>query len=461
MIAVALAVQIAGFVPQGLTAPSRVIWIDSDPSPHVTCRLAAPRGWECEGAFDPARGLVVVVGENGVAYQRLVAGDGSGTAITRWGRLVIVTSGSVAPEDVRDVRIATWTPVRPRTRLQSKRLTPVKDTSIEVVRLAETAFWIAGGDSDPDAFLTLEGPAIASTRVAIAGLADGPPETPVYVPAAMPFPLDGRVQTAKGEDVDGADIELFQPPPTFVDDPSLDLASQSLIRAAATRSDQNGRFSFGRLSTGPFLISVLDGTRGRGISVVRSLGEPVVIRLVAPITATGRVLRNRLPVADARVRFIPSMDALLASADATALAAEDRTTAADGRFAFQLPPVTTGTIQVIGPDGASIRIPVSRPSASGHIDIGDVSLPDHRQLTVRLVNADACVLSATGPLDGLGLTIVRATAAGPMIYAFDIPEPGTWALDAECAGRSYNVEPLVVDIAATGPTLSIEARVIR
>ena len=31
-----------------------------------------------------------------------------------------------------------------------------------------------------------------------------------------------------------------------------DLASQSLIRAAATRSDQNGRFSFTRLSTARF-----------------------------------------------------------------------------------------------------------------------------------------------------------------------------------------------------------------
>ena len=63
----------------------------------------------------------------------------------------------------------------------------------------------------------------------------------------MPFSLDGRVQTSNGEDVDGADIELFQLLSTSADDPSLDLASQS--RAAATRSNQNGRFSFNRLST--------------------------------------------------------------------------------------------------------------------------------------------------------------------------------------------------------------------
>jgi len=461
MIAVILAAQIAGVVPEALVAPSRVMWIDRDPLRHPICRLVMPRGWSCEGDFDPAHGLVVLVGEDGVAYQRVGRGDGAPTTVARWGRQLVITPGSVAREDLRELRIAAWTTARSRVRPQTARLTAAKNTSIDVVRLAETVFWIAGRDLDPDSFLTLEGAAIASTRVSIAGLADGPPETPFYVSVEMPFSLEGRVQTAKGDDVDGADVELYQLLPGLRDDPSVDLASQSLIRTAATQSDQDGRFSFPRLSSGPFLVAVLDRTRGRGIAIVRSLGEAVIIRLVPPIAATGRVLRNRLPVGGARVRFVPDAGALVASTDATTLVAEDRITAEDGRFTFQLPPVMKGSLQIIGPDGTSIRIPVSRPSAKSQVDVGDVSLPDHRHVTLRIMNADGCVIWATGPLEGIGLTTVGATAAAPAYYALDIPEPGTWALDAECGDRGYSVEPPVIEIRQSPMARTIDARIIR
>lgn len=460
MIHVAIAAVIFGVVPPTLVAPARVIWVDGNPGSSVSCRLATTRGWECEGPLEPSRGLVVIVGENGVAYVRLGNGDGAGVAMRAWGRVAIVTPGSVAPEDLRDVRLTPWTPVRSRFRLQSKRLTADKDTSTDVIRVTDTTFWIAGNEPDPDAFLTLEGPAIGSTRVAIAALAEGPPETPIYLPAAMPFSLAGRVQTSKGEDVNGADVELFQPLSTQTGDPAIDVASQSLIRVATTRSDQNGQFSFDRLSTGLFLVSVLHGTRGRGTAVVRSLGEPLVVRLAAPTYASGRVLRNRLPVVGARIRFIPNVDALLVSADATELAAQERSTGDDGRFAFQLPPVRSGTIQVIGPDGASMRLQVSPPSADGQVDLGDIALPDHRRLAVRLLNGESCVLFAVGPLGALGLTTMRASSSGTM-QTFDLPEPGRWALDAECGGRSYNVDPLVIDVASTGPNPTIDVRIVK
>jgi hypothetical protein len=463
MIAAAIASIVIGSIPPALTAPSRVIWIDGDPATPAVCRVVSPARWECEGVSDQSRGVVVIVGENGLAYQ--VAGapgenDRPVGAIKLWGRAVVITPGAVSPDEARDLALTAWTPTRSRTRLQSKRFAVDKDTTIDIVRVAgTTTFWVAGGDTDPDAFLTVEGKAIGSTRVAIASLSDGPPDTPMYVPAAMPFSLDGRVQTSKGEDADGASVELFQPLPTQAGDPATDLASQSLVRAAATRSDQNGRFSFDRLSSGPFLISVLDGTRGRGTAVVRSL-EPVVIRLVAPARASGRVLRNRLPVAGARIRFVPDVTALLSSADATTLIAEERTTGIDGRFSFQLPPVTAGSIQIIGSDGTSTRIAVSRPDASGEIDMGDIALPDHRSLTARVMNSNGCVLTATGPLNGLGLTTIRASVSG-VLHIFDIPEPGQWVLDADCGGRSRDVEPVLVEIAATGPPVTIDVRIVK
>ena len=505
MIAAVIAAIVVGSIPPALTAPSRVIWIDGDPATQAICRVTSPLRWECDGVSEqpalsgveapavsavagpapsavegPAlsggegsRAVVVIVGENGVAYQLAGApgkpgepgkpgkNDRPAGAIKLWGRAVVVTPGAVSPDDVRDVTLTAWTPARSRSRLQSKRFAADKDATIDIVRIAgTTTFWVAGGDTDPDAFVTVAGKAIGSTRVAMASLSDGPPDIPVYVPAAMPFSLDGRVQTSKGEDADGASVELFQLLPTRADDPSsTDLASQSLVRAAATRSDQNGRFSFDRLSTGPFLISVFDGTRGRGTAVVRSF-EPVVVRLVAPARVSGRVLRNRLPVAGARIRFVPDVTALLSSTDATTLVAEERTTGIDGRFSFQLPPVTAGAVQITGPDGTSTRIAVSRPDASGDMDLGDIALPDHRQLTARVMNADGCVLTATGPLNGLGLTTVRASVSG-VLHIFDIPEAGQWALDAECDGRGRGVEPVLVEIAATGPPATIDVRIVK
>jgi hypothetical protein len=165
-------------------------------------------------------------------------------------------------------------------------------------------------------------------------------------------------------------------------------------------------------------------------------------------------------VAGARIRFVPDVTALLSSADATTLIAEERTTGIDGRFSFQLPPVTAGSIQIIGSDGTSTRIAVSRPDASGEIDMGDIALPDHRSLTARVMNSDGCVLAATGPLNGLGLTTVRASVSG-VLHIFDIPEPGQWVLDADCGGRSRDVEPVLVEIAATGPPVTIDVRIVK
>src|SRR5262249_24353250 len=114
------------------------------------------------------------------------------------------------------------------------------------------------------------------------------------------------------------------------------------------------------------------------------------------------------------------------------------------------------------PDGAAVRVPVPAaisPGTSSDRSLGDISLPHPFRLTVRLLDADACQLSAAGPLGSLGLSVVLATAASN-VHWFDLPEAGEWVLNAECGGIPRNLQPSVVRV--TGQTdVAIEARVVK
>ena len=59
--------MISGEIPPGLTAPARVIFVTADDSPgDVRCDEHARR-WSCAGVTPGVRGLVVFVGDDGVA----------------------------------------------------------------------------------------------------------------------------------------------------------------------------------------------------------------------------------------------------------------------------------------------------------------------------------------------------------------------------------------------------------
>ena len=97
---------------------------------------------------------------------------------------------------------------------------------------------------------------------------------------------------------------------------------------------------------------------------------------------------------------------------------------------------------------------------SPEIRLGEIVFPDPRRLTVRLVDSTPCTLSAAGPIGALGLTMLRAISAGN-VHWFEIPEAGRWVLNAECGARSYNVEPMMVDITTTGPDPVIDVRLVK
>src|SRR5262249_536682 len=148
-----------------------------------------------------------------------------------------------------------WKPQRSVLRAQARRFVPVRDDSVRVVPLSSTAFWIAGQRVESGAFLLIEGPAIATSRLATDALATASPEVPLIAPAVAPQSLTGRLQTRDGRDVEDAEVELFEPL-RISEEPDRHLATE-LVRRASVRSNADGIFAFDRLSSGMYEVSVV------------------------------------------------------------------------------------------------------------------------------------------------------------------------------------------------------------
>lgn len=456
------ALSIAGAVPQALTVVNRVIWLDVRTTDSATCDLSLAR-WRCDGLPESPHGIVVMIGDAGLAFECFaVCGSDGGPRVRKWGRLLVLSPGGAAPGDLRDIHVAAWKAQRSVFRTSARRLIAAHDPDIEVTPVSDGAFWVAGDTAASDSFISIDGPAVGSTRVPVSAAAEGPPDAPFFVAASIPFSLSGRVQSAALEDVPGADIQLFAPLGRTDEGPAAAPTDEAapMVLHAEMRSDASGAFTFERLAAGSYLLVAADGTLGRGSARVRALGEPVVVRLEPPLRARGRVLRRQLPVAGARVRFVPAPDAFLKSTDPGDLIAEETIADDSGGFVLTLPRQASGTLQAIGQDGTAARVPVATPARSRDIVVGDISLPDPRRLTVRLLATETCVMLAAGPLGTLGLTIVRGTAAGGLHW-FELPEAGEWALEAECQGESVEMDPRIVALPARGPDTTVDVRLVR
>jgi hypothetical protein len=452
---------VVGAVPAMSTPPTRIAWIDGDPSARVICAITSPVRWECSETPDRPHAIVVLFSDDGViAVPVGAAWDGTASVIRRWGRLVIVTPGGVAAEELRGLKLSAWKPERSAYRTKVTRFVPAEASRIDTVSLGDGAFWIAGDETDPDAFVRLDADGIAAGRISVTELTDGPADARLFVAAAAPSEMVGVVESARGAAVDKADVELFESLSSGRNDGVLRLEERPMIRVAQTRTDDAGTFAFERLGGGPFLVTASRSDAGRGATLVDDAVSFVSVRLTPPSRVTGRVLRRGEPVAAARVRFVPSATALMVSRDPEELLAQEQATGLDGRFTLPLPAVPLGEMQIIGPDGASARVPVSGPGSEGETSVGDVVLPDNRHLTARLIDARPCTMSAIGPLGGLGLTIVHATDAANLHW-FDLPEPGEWTLDAECGGRSRVLDPTIVNIPADGPDIVVDISIVR
>jgi hypothetical protein len=443
----------AGAAPASIGAlvvASRVSLATGDQQP---CAITGVSTWNCSAVAVGASAVVVLVGDRGVTM--VPAPGGAPAPVGQWGRILRIVPGGATKDMLHDLVVTAWRPDRPAVRPRSRRLMPVADPSTNVLPLSPTVVWVGGDMPERDAYILVEASAIAGVRVSTARLAEGPPDVPVMLSADGVVPLAGHVETKAGQAVQQASIDLFEPLMGTVDDPAP-LHEQTLVRRATAQSNASGEFEFGHLGAGRYLLVAADAAAGRGTAEVQGVGPPVVIRLVPPRHALGRVLRRGLPVSSGRVRFLADPAAWADSQDATLHIAPEGATGPDGRFVLALPPNPAGSIVITaGEDGATIRREI--PGASdGDVELGDIAIPDPRPLMLRQIGGQTgCVIVATGPLSGIGLTVLRASALGGT-FSLDLPEPGPWALIADCGGREAAVEPPVVIVAPAGPLQSID-----
>jgi hypothetical protein len=450
--------RLSGAIPIAFNGAARVVWLPADSGGDVRCGVDSPTTWSCEGLSSEARGVVALIGEGIVG----VAGFGVAAvepAIERWGRAVRVTPGNASPEELHDLTIAAFKPERPRIRLKSRRYQRIKDDDVHVSKLSETTFWISGGDVDADGYVLLEGPAIGSQRLATRRLLEGPPEEPVFLSAATAETLSGRVLDARGNTVDGADVDLWELLQPDERPSRLDDATPMLHRAAA-RTSSDGAFQFEGLDGGVLLITAFHPTQGLGRVWITQPRPTIDLELTTPTRATGRIIRRSLPVPGARVRFFPDADAFAASLDPLTAVAGEARTSDDGTFSLGLPPNHTGHVLADLDDGARARVAVPAGHTKGDIMLGDIAIPDGSHVTVQLLDGSGCGIALVGPLGALGMVIVRAVSTTPL-YELDLPESGTWNVNAECGDRTYNVEPPLVVVQPDRATTIVDARVVR
>ena len=456
-------VPLTGLIPPAIEAPARAMWISASPQTEdIRCGLLAPRRWSCEGVSPDARGLVVLIGD-GIVAAVAVGVAGVDTTAASWGRVVQIIAGGAAPEDLHDLEITAWKPERSRTRPQTRRFAAIKDEDVHPVRLSDTLFWVAGNSGDPDAFLSLEGPAIGSSRLSARFLSEGLPDDIVYLPAVLPSIVSGRVHGAHGEDADGAEVELLErlellqtgaPKPERLDD------TTPLLHRLSVAASPDGRFQFDRVPAGPFRLVASHPVLGSGAAWIDLGAPPLDLELTPAPRATGRALKHGLPVPNARVRFLPDSDAWAASVDPTEHITQESKTADDGRFAIPLPQKRAGAIQILLDDGSGVRVAVPDLRTKGDLLLGDIAVPDPRRLVVRLLDGFSCKVVALGPLGALGLKTVEASSQ-TAVYELELPDSGEWNLNADCGGAIYAIVPPVVSVPADGQPPAVDARVIR
>ena len=451
----------SGSIPRSLAAPARVAWIAQDESePPVDCAIPQPYVWACQSLSPHPRGMVVVVdADEGVAAIPVgLAPTESMPVLGTWGRVVRIVAGPVSPEDLHDVKLSVWRPARPASRPQTLRFETEEEPGVTVIPLSDSAFWITGRVLDPDAYIRIDGPAVASVRLSTAGLQSGQAEVPLFANVSPPNALQGQVQDEQGRDVENAVVELWVPLRPGEERAAEHQAGRAFLRWAVSRSDAQGRFDFVRMASDSYEISATHDSAGRASSVVSSLAEPLLLRLRAPAVATGRILRHGLAVEAARVRFVPDVAAFSRSTDPGEHVAADTRSDGQGQFTLPLPPVRAGIVQVSVPDGPVVRVPLPAASGSRDVALGDILMPDTRTTILRLLDPRVCAFTAAGPIGQLGLMLVHAKPMSIGVFQLALPEPGTWVLDAECGGRGIGVEPSLLIVPAAGPDVTVDVR---
>ena len=415
-------------------ASSNAVWVAAETGDAAPCTFV-DGGSKCT-ALDPASG--------------------------QWGRLVRVEAGSAGTDDLHDLSLSPWTPERSAVRAKLQTFRARHDDSVRVLKLSPTVFWVTGAATvDPDAFIALAGPDIGAVHVAIARLLEDSSENPHVIQAQIRQSIVGRIRNVRGEEVVPAAVEVLRPLRSDSDRPN---AATPVIAVAAAAADANGSFVFDGIVEPPLLVTAASPVDGRGSAWVVNAGPPVVLDLTPPLRVRGRVLRNLVPLAGARLRFVPNGQAWASSVDPAAHLTDERVSANDGLFEIVLPEQATGELQIVAAGGAVARVPILDASnRTRTIELGDVTIPDPRRIIVRLLEplqSPPCDLLAIGPLGSLGMHTVRAFSV-VNVYTLDLPENGQWTFSAECGGRIQSVTPMIATLQRAASDAAVETIDVR
>jgi Carboxypeptidase regulatory-like domain len=438
---------ISGNVPVGavnLQPPGHVMWLPATPSESDEtrrCLLTSATRWSCPTVSTGESGVVVIPTEGAVSYVIVGPAGIASTGTAPWGRLVRVVPAGL--EKTGALRASAWVLDRPASRPNAQRLDAIPDDSVSVLKISDAAFWAAGRAPSADAFLRIEGAGIARQDLQLLTIAEGPSDSPFVLQSSPAASISGRVETRSAEPVEGALVELFSRPPGSAPQPAGRVPSKGpVIRLAGVTTDADGRFDFPDLADGEYEVVATSFSHGRLNRWTTTTSPPLLLRLTPPTIVSGRVVRQKLPVPEVRVRFVPNSTAWRQSTDPTShLAAETRSDDS-GRFTLALPPEAEGDVQFIAPDGASLRRPLPHVPNLAEIALGDVALTELIAVEIR-ADTPGCRMTAIGPAGAMGLALVQGRVA-LTIYHFDLPEPGEWFLDAECAGQHVSIQPPTV-----------------
>jgi len=452
--------KLSGELPSQVepAAVTRVVWVPADESaaiPQGDCVLLAPRGWSCHQRSAGDVGVVLIQAGAEIGF---VAFGGHGvvaSGIAKWGRVIRVTTAG-DPEEVSAMALRLDRPaIRPNTRT----LGVVPDTETHIWPMSSTAFWVAGTSRRADAFIRFEAKQSARHDEPLERVLEDEAESPLTIPLQPPLMLEGHVESSSGAAVSGAIVDVLTLRPSDSAEPTRALLNTvDVMYVAETRTDADGRFEFEGLESRLYNVAVIDFEHGRGDQWTDAVGQPIVIRLKAPAKATGRVLRQSLPVPGVVVRFVPDASAWRDSRDPAAHLALDASTDDSGRFMLTLPPSAEGAVQLTAPDGATKRIPVPHIANVSEVALGDVVLEELIEVELQ-TDVLGCVVSAVGPAGVAGFSIVRARSVG-IVHSLQLPEPGQWLMQVECGGVQRRVSPPMVEVSAKGELSTHSLRVL-
>jgi hypothetical protein len=458
LIGMSQSIGVSGNIPEFVgpsESPGRISWLPARTSPddgRHECVLAAASRWSCPSVPAGESGVVVVFGDGVIGYVVVGPAGAAWGGRAEWGRLVRITPGDIGLESLGDLRISSWTVDRPAGRPNTQKLDVIPDTTLQVIKVSDTSFWISGPIPSTDAFLRLDGPGVARHDIVMRTVAAGPPDSPFVIDATNGVSITGRVEARSGEPVEGALVELFAKFPGNEVAPGDEraLAKIPVVRLATAVTDGDGQFEFSGLENGAYQVVATAFSRGRLARWTTTARPPLLMTLEPPAKATGRVVRHKLPAPGVKVRFVPASTAWRNSSDPSAHLTTDVSTDQSGRFTLALPPQPSGDVQFIAPDGASTRVTLPALANLSEVALGDVTLPELIAVEIRADVADVagCRMTAIGPAGALGLALVPGRPTST-IYQFDLPEPGQWFLDAECSGQHVSIQPAAIQVNST------------